>query len=303
MIMNDIIYPQPLLPGDTVAILSPASEIRNDYVEGAVLTLRQRGFNVIVEPHCKGCCGTFSGPLADRIADFYCAVVDPKVKAILCSRGGYGVVHLLEHLEPGLLKNHPKWIVGFSDISALHAWAAAEGVASVHASMCKHLTEHPSDFCSLSLLDILEGKMPSYTVASHPFSRCGEAEAQIFGGNLAVLSGLISTRFDILRPDTILFIEDVSEAISRVERMLYTLRLNGTLARLKGLVVGRFTDYKPSKDFTDMNEMIRRMAAGYDFPVAFDFPIGHIDDNHPIVEGAHAVLKVAPDATTLTLSK
>ena len=145
--------------------------------------------------------------------------------------------------------------------------------------------------------------MPDYEGAADPHNRLGEAEGRIYGGNIAVLSGLLSTPFNLLRKDHILFIEDIDEAIYSIERMLYHLRLNGTLASTRALIVGQFTEYKPSKDFDNMYDMVQRMVADYDFPVAYNFPVGHVDYNLPIIEGANARLVVTPDKVRLTLSK
>ena len=225
------------------------------------------------------------------------------MRAVLCSRGGYGVVQMIEHFRDSMWNNDPKWLIGFSDISALHAVSVHAGVVSVHASMCKLLTEHPDCQCSHTLHDILTGKLPDYEVAGDARNREGSVSGTVTGGNLAVLSGLISTPYDLLKKDHILFIEDISEAIYRIERMLYTLRLNGTLARTKALIVGQFTDYKPSVDHQCMYDMIEKMVADYDFPVAYNFPVGHVDYNLPILEGAQADLTVTKDKVRLTFKR
>lgn len=298
-----MIYPRPLKPGDAVAILSPASAIKNELVDSACKTLESWGFRPVVCPHCKGSWGSYSGTVDERIADIREALADESVRAILCSRGGYGVVHLLEHFEPGLWQRDPKWVMGFSDISAFHAALARDGVASIHSPMCKHLTNHPDDESSRALRAILTGTMPDYRVEPDKRNRFGVAEGQIYGGNIAVLSGLLSTDFNILRKDHILFIEDIDEAIYSIERMLYHLRLSGVLASTRALIVGQFTEYKPSKDFDNMYDMVQRIVADYDFPVAYNFPVGHVDHNLPIVEGSHAHLEVAADGVRLTLSQ
>ena len=174
------------------------------------------------------------------------------------------------------------------------------GIVSVHASMAKHLTERPNDDCSNALFDIITGKLPTYKEQGNYRNREGAAEGRIVGGNLAVLAGLISTPYDLLKKDHILFIEDVSEAIYKIERILYTLKLNGVLASTKALIVGQFTDYKPSKDFNDMNDMIERIVKDYDFPVAYNFHIGHIDRNLPIIEGANAKINITKESVELT---
>ncbi len=298
-----MIYPRPLKPGDAVAILSPASAIKNELVDSACKTLESWGFRPVVCPHCKGSWGSYSGTIEERMADIREALADESVRAILCSRGGYGVVHLLEHFEPGMWQRDPKWVMGFSDISAFHAALARDGVASIHSPMCKHLTNHPDDESSRSLRAILTGTMPDYRVEPDHRNRQGVAEGQIYGGNIAVLSGLLSTDFNLLRKDHILFIEDIDEAIYSIERMLYHLRLGGVLASTRALIVGQFTEYKPSKDFDNMYDMVQRIVADYDFPVAYNFPVGHVDHNLPIVEGSHARLEVAADSVRLTLSQ
>lgn len=298
-----MIYPKNLKKGDKIAIVSPASKIDPALVDGACATLEAWGFRPVVGKHCKSASGSFSGTARQRLDDLSEAFSDPEVRAVLCSRGGYGVVHLLESLTEELLRRDPKWMIGFSDISALHAAAVRYGVASVHASMAKHLTEHPDDECCHALRAILAGSMPDYSTGPDPHNRPGKAEGQIAGGNLAVLTGLVSTPFDLLTGDRILFIEDIDEAIYKVERMLYTLRLNGTLSRTRGLIVGQFTGYSPSDDHRHMYDMIEQMVEGYDFPVAYNFPVGHVDRNLPIVEGANARLTVDTCGVRLTLSR
>lgn len=298
-----MIYPKPLKQGDSVAIVSPASKIDAKLVDGACATLEAWGFRPVVGSCCKGECGSFSGTVGQRLGDLRAALENPDVRAVLCSRGGYGVVQMIEHFRDSMWNNDPKWLIGFSDISALHAVSVHAGVVSVHASMCKLLTEHPDCQCSHTLHDILTGKLPDYEVAGDERNREGSVSGTVTGGNLAVLSGLISTPYDLLKKDHILFIEDISEAIYRVERMLYTLRLNGTLARTKALIVGQFTDYKPSVDHQCMYDMIEKMVADYDFPVAYNFPVGHVDYNLPILEGAQADLTVTKDKVRLTFKR
>lgn len=298
-----MIYPRPLKQGDSVAIVSPASKIDAKLVDGACATLEAWGFRPVVGSCCKGECGSFSGTVGQRLGDLRAALENPDVRAVLCSRGGYGVVQMIEHFRDSMWNNDPKWLIGFSDISALHAVSVHASVVSVHASMCKLLTEHPDCQCSHTLHDILTGKLPDYEVAGDERNREGNVSGTVTGGNLAVLSGLISTPYDLLKKDHILFIEDISEAIYRVERMLYTLRLNGTLARTKALIVGQFTDYKPSVDHQCMYDMIEKMVADYDFPVAYNFPVGHVDYNLPILEGAQADLTVTKDKVRLTFKR
>lgn len=297
--MERIIFPSPLTEGDKIAIISPASHILPEYVDGACRTITQLGFLPVVGAHCKGQCGGYSGSIEQRLADFNDALHNPEVKAILCSRGGYGVVHLLEYLSPDDIAENAKWLIGFSDISALHAAMAASGVASIHASMAKHLTKFGADNeATQALFGILQGQLPTYRIPAHPFNKPGTVTGTLTGGNMAVLCGLLDTEFDLLSRGDILFIEDVGEEVYKIERMLYNLRLSGVLPMIKGLIVGRFTDYRnPDGNGESMEQMVKRMVEPYDFPVAFDFPVGHVDENMPLIEGAYVTLSVADPVT------
>ena len=297
--MEQIIFPSPLTKGDKIAIISPASHILPDYVDGACNAIAQMGFQPVVSNHCKGQCGGYSGTIEQRLADFLEALHNPEVKAILCSRGGYGVVHLLEYLSADDIAENAKWLIGFSDISALHAAMVASGVASIHASMAKHLTQFGvDDEATVALFNILQGKLPTYQTPSHAFNKPGTATGTLTGGNMAVLCGLLDTDFDLLSRGDILFIEDVGEEVYKIERMLYNLRLSGVLPMIKGLIVGRFTDYRnPDGNGDSMEQMVKRMVEPYDIPVAFDFPVGHVDENMPLIEGAQVTLTVADTVT------
>ena len=297
-----MIYPAPLKKGDKIAIVSPASHIRHEYVDAACRIIEQWGYKPVVGEHCKGATGTYSGTVEERLADLRAAFTDKSVKAILCSRGGYGVVQLLEALGTEILRDNPKWVIGFSDISAMHAAMLTAGVMSLHAPMTKQFaTLGAKDECVKLLRGIIEGEKPEYCEPAHLFNRKGIAEGEIVGGNMAVLCGLQGSRYNILTADKILFIEDIGEAVYKVERMLYNLRLNGVLQGLRGLIVGRFTEYtNPDSNGENMEQMVSRMVAPYGYPVAFDFPVGHIDRNLPIIEGAEVRLEVAAAATTLS---
>jgi len=304
-----MIYPERLKRGDRIAIISPATTVKEEYIDGAVRLLREEGFDPVVSPHAKGPeCGSFASSEESRLSDLREALHDPAVKAILCARGGYGCVHLLPYISDSEIRENPKWIIGFSDVSALHALWQRAGVASIHGPMAKHLAiEGRDDVCIRHLVGMLTGNVRmDYSVAPSPYNREGTAEGRLVGGNLAVLNGLAGSDTDLLSPrgdeGTILFIEDISEAIYSVERMLMRLSLSGILHRIKGLIVGQFTEYRPDKNFGSMEEMVdsllrRRGVTG--IPVAFDFPVGHVTHNCPIVEGDMVSLAVSADGVTL----
>lgn len=297
-----IITPPLLKAGDLIEIVSPASEIDPKLITGAADALSRQGFSVRIAQHAIGHCGSFSASANDRLSDLRHAFTDPCVKAILCSRGGYGCVHLLEALDALPIADSPKWLIGFSDVSALHALMLSKGIKSVHGSMAKALAQHPANFKpNRALIDLLTlGRMPDLVVDPHPYNHQGEATGTLVGGNLAVIQALISTPFSPFRPGSILYIEDIAEPIYKIERILYQLRMAGILSSAAGIILGQFTDYHPDRNYVDMYDMIAPMLQGLNCPVAFGFPIGHIEENLPIVNGATATLTVTPHTTALT---
>lgn len=296
-----ILTPRPLRHGDRVAIVSPAGIIKPQVVYNSLPVLADCGWVPYVGKNTFGRFGTFAGTDDERYADLEAALLDPDTRAIICSRGGYGAVHLLDRLDRLPLRDDPKWIVGYSDISALHALMTRHGIKSVHAPMTKHISEnHGRDTDSRRLFEILSGATPDLRAGGHPLNRPGEAEGLLVGGNLAVIAGLLSTPFDVIRPGRILFIEDIAEPIYKVERILYTLRLSGVLGQLAGLVVGRFTDYAPDRGSASMEEMISRMVADYSYPVAYGIPVGHVDHNVPLVCSSLVRLEVTRNSAVIT---
>ncbi len=298
-----MIRPQPLRPGDRIAILSPASVINPDYVDGAVRTIASLGYEPVVMPHTLGRSGSYSGTADERLADLTAALTDPSVRAIICSRGGYGAVHLLQSLSALPIEDDPKWLAGFSDISALHALMASKGIMSIHSSMTKQLAEGADSKAVKELFSIMTGDPSTLSWDSTPLApnHPGTATGRLRGGNMAVLEGLAGTPFDNYPAGSLLFIEDVGEPIYKVERMLYRLRLSGVLSRINGLIAGRFTEYEPDRNYGSMEAMIAHMTAGLDIPIAFNAPVGHIGaDNQPLLHGAEACLRVTPEGATLS---
>ncbi len=228
-VSKEIVIPAPLRNGDRVAIVSPASKIAPELIDAAVGQLGREGFEPVVMPHAKGECGSFSASAEARVADLRKALEDESVKGVLCSRGGYGAVHLLDELDRLPETMFHKWLIG----------------------------------------------------------------RRLVGGNLAVLGGLIGTRFDDIEPGCVLFLEDIAEPIYKVERILWQLRLRGVFDRLGGLLIGQFTEYRPSADHASVEEMMERFFRPYSFPRAYGLPMGHIEENAPLLLGATAHLEVA----------
>ena len=295
-----VLTPRPLRRGDRIAIVSPAGIIKPQLVYNCLPVLADRGWIPYVGENTFNRAGTYAGTDEERYEDLANALLDPDTRAILCARGGYGCVHLLEQLDRLPLRDDPKWVVGYSDISALHALMTSKGIKSIHAPMTKHIAQSAGlDDDSLLLFSELEGATPDLEVEGSSFNRSGVAEGLLVGGNLAVVAGLISTPFDVIKPGRILFIEDIAEPIYKVERILYTLRLSGALGSLAGLIVGQFTDYAPDRNSQSMEEMISRMVAPFDFPVAYNFPIGHVDHNVPMICSSTVRLEVTTEFSKL----
>lgn len=292
--------PAALKAGDRIAIASPASKIDPALIDAAASALAVEGFEVEVMPHAKGVSGSFSGSAAERLGDMRQALEDESVRCVLCSRGGYGAVHLLEELDRLPERCFDKWLVGFSDITALHALWGRKGVASLHGAMAKYIGRRGDFVCYGQEMAILRGGSADCGFGGSGFNRPGEAEGMVVGGNMAVLGGLIGTPFDPIVPGAILFIEDIAEPIYKIERMLWQLRLRGVFDRLGGLLVGQFTEYRPSADHEGMEQMIARAVEEYGFPVAMTLPVGHIEENHPLLLNRGARMRVDAEGVKLS---
>lgn len=296
-----MIIPRSLGPGAKIAIVSPSSIIKPQNVYNALPVLRDRGWEPVVSPHAFDRHGSFAGTDDNRYSDLAEALTDPEVDAILCSRGGYGAVHLLERLARLPLEDTPKWLIGFSDISALHALLTSRGIASIHAPMAKALADNGADNAdNRALLDFLAGEGLEYSLDPSPMNRPGDATGLLVGGNLSVISDLVGTPFDVIKPRRILFIEDVNEPIYKIERMLYQLRLSGVLADLAGLIVGKFSGCAPDADFASVNNIVADLTRDYSYPVAYDIPVGHVTHNIPLVCGAACSLSVGESSVEIS---
>lgn len=302
--MKAIIYPQPLKKGDKIAILAPSGPVKRETVDKAAEVIESIGYTPVIYPTVDMHNGQFSGTAQQRFEDLKKAFADPEIRAILCARGGYGMVHNLDSLSLIPIEKDPKWVIGFSDISALHALMSNKGIASIHASMARHISKGMEEPENVMLFEILRDTFPKYSFSPDPRNHLGHAEGKLVGGNLSVLQALIGTPYDIFQPGVILFIEDVSEPIYKIERMMYQLKLSGVLDKISGLIIGQFTDYKPGDNHADMEEMLSEILSDYpEVPVVFNAPVGHVSHNVPMIESASATLDVTPDSVSLTFSR
>lgn len=286
--------PSFLQKGDQIRIITPSGAIDPSLIDGAKCTLESWGLNVTEGEFARTAFGRFGGTKEQRISDIQAAFDDPQVKAILCSRGGYGVAQLIDAIDFTKFKQAPKWLIGFSDITILHNAISNIGVASIHGIMAKHLTELPA-VCEqvVGLKKILFGELPHYQIPTHALNKLGTANGKLVGGNLSVIAGMIGTPFDLDYEGNILFLEEIAEQPYHIDRMLQNLRLSGALAKLKGVVIGQFEgcDEDPQMMQT-LPETIRDAFKNYDYPICFNFPAGHVDYNLALVMGENVKLEV-----------
>ena len=304
-----MVMPAALHEGDTIAIVSPSSTPDTLTVKKGCHTLREWGYVPVVGPNALNSWHGFAGTADERAADMLWALRDSTVKAIMCSRGGDGAVQVLQRIPLSEFRSHPKWVMGFSDATALHCAEVAAGVMSIHCSMCDGIAMRGErDSVNTVLQRLLRGELPSYHVPPHPLNQQGEAEGILVGGNMSVFCGLAGSDYDFLNridEGLILFIEDTGESMSKVDRMLHHLEIRGILPRLKGIIVGHFSKYKsPDNGFADMYEMLHEYLQHYPIPVCYDFPIGHHSGkNYPLVEGCRVRLDVTDSETNITMTE
>ena len=299
------VMPTPLKTGDTIAVISPSSVPDSATVAKGCATLRSWGYVPVVGAHALSSYHDFAGTADERATDLLWALRNPSIKAIICSRGGDGAVQVLQRIPLNEFRNHPKWIMGFSDVTALHSAEVAAGVMSIHSSMCDGIAMRGErDSVNMILRKLLQGELPTYQAPAHPLNQQGEATGILVGGNFSVFCGLAGSEYDFLnRADEglILFIEDTDESMTKVDRMLHQLEIRGVLSKLNGVIVGHFSKYKsPENGFADMYEMLHEYLQHYQIPVCYDFPVGHHSGkNYPMVEGCMVNLKVGQDGTLI----
>ena len=293
--------PPTLQLNDQIRIISPAGSINPEYIDGAIKVLTNWGFRVTEGEYARSEYGRFAGTPEQRLSDIQQAFDDPTVKAVLCSRGGYGVAQIIDKLDFSKFVEHPKWLIGFSDITILHNTITNLGISSIQGVMAKQFFELPDDSEQLQRVkDILFGILPAYNLPNEQNNRTGQAHGRLIGGNLSVLMALRGSRYDLNYKDSILFLEDVGEKPYQIDRMIQNLRFSGVLEQLSGLVAGQFSecDEDPLMMQT-IQEIILNAVKEYDYPVCFNFPAGHVDYNLPIISGSKVSLLVTKDQTEL----
>ncbi len=304
--MNDtLIRPAYLKAGDTVAIVAPSGILKNRdrEVQQAVDLLKDWGLNAIVGEHVFSKADHFAGTDAERCEDLQKAMDDPTISAIWCARGGYGTVRILDKLDYTKLKENPKWIIGYSDITALHNQLHNQGFESLHALMCVSLTQDITEVQESvdTFKAALFGNPPNYDLEGSKYNREGEAKGQLIGGNLTILHTMLGSDTSLDTSGKILFIEEIGEYKYHIDRMLQSMKRAGYFENLNGLVVGDMSKLRKNTTLwgTSVEQLILDALAEYDFPIAFNMPAGHEDDNRALVLGRTVELKVGKEKSSL----
>ena len=293
--------PDYLKAGDKVALISPSYHTPMENVDKAADVLRGWGLVPVIGPNVgKIDAGRYAGTEEERVSDIRWALGQPDVKAILCNRGGYGTIKLIDALSLEELAASPKWIVGFSDISTLHGLWSRAGVMSIHGTMSSFLAAGGTDATSTLMRDLLMGKVPRYEVPAHPQNIEGKATGVLVGGNICTFAPNLGTKADAtLGNDLIIFIEEVEESMHNIDRQFNILAINGVLERCKGVILGEFTDCGTEFTFDSVEEMLCNYLKDWGIPVLCGFPAGHGDVNLPLVMGAPVTIDVRADGASV----
>ena len=301
----DCIAPDYLKPGDKVALLTPSYTTPYENITAAAEVLRLWGLEPVIGPNAgKTYQGKYAGTLEQRAADVTWALTDKDIKAIICSRGGYGSIRLIECLKPELFAANPKWIVGYSDITTLLEMETTSGVMSIHGTMGNSIAAGAGeDVSSSTLRSLLFGQVPEYRLQAHPMNRPGKATGILVGGNICTFVPNLDTWADASRYDgIILFLEEVGESMHNIDRLFNMLRYRGVLDRCKGIIFGEFTDCGKEFDYANVEQMLEVYLQGYDIPVLCGFPAGHDRFNLPLILGAKTTIEVGESGAGISFS-
>jgi muramoyltetrapeptide carboxypeptidase len=286
-----LITPPYLQKGDTIAIVAPAGILTNrkDVIDKAKALAESWGLHVVYGKHLFDTAGHFSATDEQRAEDFQKALNNPNIKAIWAGRGGYGTVRILDRLDFANFKERPKWVIGYSDITALHSHIHALGFETIHAMMGTSLGDDPNVIVETvsSFKKTLFGEKLSYSLVSVKENRKGNGKGQIIGGNLALLASMLGSNSEMNADDKILFIEEVGEYKYSIDRMLQSLKRAGFFEKCKGLIVGDISNIKTNstKWGSSIEQLIYDVVAEYDFPILYQFPAGHESDNRSLIFG------------------
>jgi muramoyltetrapeptide carboxypeptidase len=297
--------PSYLKPGSKIRIVSPAGKVDEKYILPAMEWLSKNGYHVELGQHVFERHFQFAGTDKQRLNDLQTAIDDPETGAVICSRGGYGTVRIIDKLNCRNFENQPKWLVGFSDITILHACMNNLRIATIHGAMPRYFFEKDSVPAEnlISLMKLLKGENVFYSFKNGESNRTGKVRGELVGGNLSVISSLQGTKYELETDGKILFLEDIDEFLYHTDRMMFQLKLAGKLDNLAGLVLGSFTEMKDNESpfGKTVHEIISEAVEEYSYPVAFGFPAGHDKKNLALIFGKNWELDTTREHASLTL--
>ena len=297
-----MLIPKNLKAGDKIGIIAPARKIEMNEIKAAISIFESWGLKVELGKNIFAQDRQFAGTDKQRAEDLQYMLDNPEIKAIICARGGYGTIRLLPALNFSTFLKSPKWIVGYSDITALHAHLNQNlGLQSIHGIMPLNFPKDKSENESIkSLKRALFGEQNLYNIDRYELNRKGKAEGEVIGGNLSVLYSIAGTEYDVNTDGKILVLEDLDEYLYHIDRMMMNLKLGGKLDNLKALIIGGMNDMNDNTVPFGKTayEIIHDMVKEYNYPVCFNFPIGHIENNYAVKLGSKAELEVGNSKVT-----
>jgi muramoyltetrapeptide carboxypeptidase len=302
--------PPYLKPGDTIGITCPAGYITADEIQPAVRIMESWGFKTAAGSTVGKRDHTFGGTDAERLQDLQAMLDNPNIQAIMCGRGGYGCARIVDQLDFSKFREHPKWVIGFSDITVLHCHINRHyGIASLHSKMCNSF---PDDLGQAdpevqdtiqSIRHALTGTPMLYSAAPDSSNRTGVASGILIGGNLSMIQSVSGTDSEIDTIGKILFLEDAGEYLYSLDRMLGNLQRSRKLDSLAGLIIGGFNRIKPDDPGEEfghtLNDMVLQRVKDLPYPVCFNFPVGHQRNNYALKCGVMHRLSVQADKVEL----
>lgn len=290
-----------LQSGDKIAIISTARKITTQELTPAIQTFESWGLQVVLGQTIDASYNQFAGNDVLRLQDFQQMLDDETIKAIVCARGGYGTTRIIDQVDFSKFRQHPKWVVGFSDVTTIHSHIHNLGIETIHAIMPVLFGREGTIDSVETLRKTLFGENLNYSSAPHPFNRTGMAKGQLVGGNLSMLHTLTGTKSDINTEGKILFLEDLDEYLYHIDRMLVHLDRSGKLSNLAGLIVGDMSDMKDNAIPFGKTayEIIAEHTGKYNYPVCYNFPVGHEPLNLALVCGREAILSVSESVVRL----
>lgn len=295
----NLIQPPFLKKGDKIAIIASARKISLEELQPAIEVFQSWGLEVVLGKNLFRAEHQFSGSDEERAEDLQAALNDDSVRAVISARGGYGTMRIIDKIDFAKFRSQPKWVIGYSDITVLHSHIHNFGIETLHATMPINFMVNAE--AVESMRKILFGEKMIYHFEKHPLNRNGNAEAEIVGGNLSLLYALTGSSSSVHTKGKILFIEDLDEYLYHIDRMMVSLKRYGKLADLAGLVVGGMTEMKDNAIPFGKNaeEIILDAVKEYNYPVAFNFPAGHVDRNLAFVLGKVVKLEVGEKGSIL----